>query len=350
MVYYGNLFIMDAYTNLAINTTTKKVAFRFTQPFSKKLERLYFYVGAVAGTPPWIKFGVQTTSGGLPTGTWICSTYAQYIATGPQVVEFWVDVTAGTVYAIVFEWYSGTCDGSNYISIRAGDTNNYMIPYDLAVDLQATTLFYDGVSWSDQLKDPCFILGYQYDTPPIDPVDHGFPYYENGIMSIYSTFYRGERFTPPSKKRINTLGMWVAKTVSAPADDLYFVLYNITDSLEVASVTVPKAEVGTTPTWIDKSISAVTLLSTKTYRIYAKSPASISLLACFRLYRGLCPALDVWYKRSWHGDVDVSDYSGDGGASWSTGVTFDFPFRFTEAPLPAAGLHASKVAPLILDT
>lgn len=329
MSYWGNLFTMSQASSIALNSTSKRVAFMFTCPIDKTADVLYVYVTSVVGTPGFYQVGIQTTSGGLPTGTWLTQTYTAFLMAGAKVIDVPnVALSSGVVYALVIQYYSGTVDGSNYANITIGDANNFMVPYDCTTDNQLTSLYYDGSSWSDQQKDPVFCIQWS------DLTSFGQPYYTDGIGAIYSTYQRGELFTPPVNKTINTIGMWVSKSTFANVA-LTIQLYNVTDDVSVASIIFTPAELTTSPAWREKSITQVTLLSTKAYRILAKSPFAIVAAYGYRVYFSWNPqGLEPWRYVNWKGENDYHQFSVDGGSTWDSNTSIDLPFRFTVIPVP----------------
>lgn len=342
MSYWGNIYEMDAPTNIPLNSTSKKLAMRFTVPMSKTFDVLYFYVSQIVGSPGFYKFGLQATVGGIPTGVWLCSSWGQFLMPGIKIYDLGnVPLVAGTVYVVVIEYYAGTVDATNYASIGVGDTNNFKRPYDCSVDNSLTTLLYDGASWNDLQKDPCFLFMWT------DVTTWGIPYYLAGASAIYGNYYRAERFTPPIDMAVNKMGMWIIRGLMTN-QNLTIILYNITDGVELASIMFTPAEVGTTVSWIEKSISELTLLSTKEYRIYAKCPGAPVAALGYRTYYNMCPPDPAWYAWSWNNVIDRYEYSINGGAAWITENRMDLPFRFALAPPPPCEVKRANY-PYYLD-
>lgn len=312
-----------------MNSSSIKVAKRFTNPNAKTLDKIAFYCVAKYGTCPTYRIGLQAVSPAtnLPTGTWLTSATFTITVAGRQLIDVSdYSISGGTTYAVVIQYESGTIDGSNYMKVRAAGANQSMIPLDCSADSMLMFIKDTGAGWALQYIDPTFLL--VFPAPPGQEDTFGQPYYVSTLGIIQSATFYGEEIHPPSDKWVNTIDVYVKK-VGSPADDLTIVLHNITDGTDEATVTITAAELTTSYQWISKSISATQILSSKVYRLYGKSTGS----SYPNYYAWLVDYSSGWESATWNGATDHRLLSTNSGSSWID-YTGDFPFRFTETTAP----------------
>ncbi|MEW5766706.1 MAG: right-handed parallel beta-helix repeat-containing protein [bacterium] len=268
------------------------------------------------------RYGIQGDSSGLPSGTWLG--YKDLATAG---VSKWVvadltpdvDLTSGTVYHIVVE----PVDNPNKsIALRATAPLNQLIVYDQAPDPNSNTLFYDGTGWTIQGYQPLYLLEYS------DAIREGDPCSDPGYGSVYGSIYESERFTWAGGDKTITQVIVYLKCAGSPPNDCRFVLYNITDAVEVANGTIAtSSEITTSYAWYTYTLSTPqTLIDGKQYRLYLKTPGGNSS----NKYMWHMPFNNgvAGNSRNYDGLNSINQTSSDGGSSWADWPNFDAVFRF----------------------
>jgi type II secretory pathway pseudopilin PulG len=281
--YYGNQFLLQSTDGIGrINASYKKCSIRFTAQSSKTVNRVGIYaheIGTIIFAPTF-RIGLQADSGGHPSGTWLGLTNHGYgdhtpILTGwhnPNLNES-VNLIAGQVYHLVVQYQSGSISPSRYINTRRSSPPNLIYPYNNN-EPNAKTLFYDGISWSQQNYQPIYLLRFT------DGTYEGNSYSGRDEYSIYGWNYVGEFFTVTSgDKNITDIGFYVRKSnPSNPPDDLYVALEDLSGGGLIEQGTLAlKTVVSPTYSWQTYHFSVPrTLQNGRTYRIYLRSPGSNS--------------------------------------------------------------------------
>jgi hypothetical protein len=251
-----------------------KTSIRFTAQESKNVDNIRVRVSTKAGASLYWNIGIRADNGsGYPNGTWLDNLLVQVTAAGPKTIDLPnnIAITAGNVYHIVIE-NGGTPSSVDYIGICALDTLTKIIPYDGRVDNNMNSLWYDGTSWSVKNYDPYYVLDYT------DTTYRGQPYYTTFVVGIVNTLSAGENFGVGENTLITGVSFRVSKR-GAPADNLYYGIFNYTDNVEIDNgFLVAPSDISTENVfqWITRSIAPVLLTPGKNYIVYIKSPNSVS--------------------------------------------------------------------------
>ncbi|MEW6095094.1 MAG: hypothetical protein AB1567_01015 [bacterium] len=324
--YYGNQFQVTTTVSMGyLDAIDKKASLRFTAQASKTVSsfRIYIYDNE-AGSKTY-RYGIQTDSGGVPSGTWLG--YKDLDVVGGSgwltvVLASGISVTSGTVYHIVVEPVDNP---SKAIALQATTPLNQMIVYDNASDTNSNTLFYDGTGWTIQNYQPIYFLDYSDATYEGNPCS--FPSYG----SVYGTRYESQKFTMVGGDKIITEVAVFIKRGGSPPNDCDFVLFNITDSVEVASGTIAtSSEVTPSYAWYTHTLSASkTLIDGKEYRLYLKTIGGDSNNKYMWHMPYNYDAAD-YNSRNYDGLNSINQSSTDGGSNWSQDwPNYDAVFRFT---------------------
>ena len=324
--YYGNRFeVLSAVSMGYIDAINKKASLRFTAQTSKSVTSFRVYISNNQSGSKAYRYGIQRDNAGIPDGTWLG--YRDLTisggSTGWQTVALAsnINVTAGTVYHIVVQPVDNP---SNSLSLRATQPCNRMIPYDQASDPNSNTLFYDGTGWTVQGYQPVYFLVYSDNTYEGNPCS--LPAYG----SIYGSTCESERLTiSGGDKAIAQVDVYLKKEGNPP-NNCNFVLYNVTDAVEVASGTIATpSQVTTSYAWCTYSLSTCkTLVEGKQYRLYLKTTGGTSSNRYIWHMPFNTSAADL-NSRNYDGTNSLNQTSTDGGLSWTQDwPNYDATFRF----------------------
>lgn len=280
---YGNSFLVESTSGVGnMDDAQKWTSLKFTAQATKTVSTLRIYVERENGISPTYRYGLQTDSGGNPSGTWLGATgqgYGDWQAT----TESWqtinlnetVNLTSGSIYHLVVRHQLGTVNPGRYVSLRKSNPQNLRIPYNNATDSNSNVLWTEnsGAGWIAQNAQSLYILGYN------DGTFEGDPYYQSSIAEVADTNFYGENFTlSGGDATVSNIGFYTRKksAVGDPQDDLHVVLYDVTTSTELANkVLVTIANITTTFAWHEVSFdSPIILTNGHQYRIYLSSPAT----------------------------------------------------------------------------
>jgi hypothetical protein len=314
---YGNRQWSTASSSIgSMTATTSVTAMRFTAQASKSVTNILVYIQTVLASPAY-RFGIETSATTyLPSGTYVgASNYAVYTPTATGWLNLTLpssaSLTAGTVYHVTVRYDSGTIGASNYIALRRmGTVKNDFRVSENKIDSWLNVIFGTTI----QNYDPLFVLRYSdvtYESMPYDTA--------TAHTTIYGVNWFSEKWTQSGAKTITGVNIPLLKT-GTPADSLYVVLRNETDSQDVATITISQADITTTLQWYEKYFSSpVSLINGKTYRLVLKSPSSISS-ACFT-----CRSLSTGQSGSltYDGTNSVYSVSANSGSSWTDTTTQD---------------------------
>lgn len=148
------------------NDVNRAFSVRFTAMENITVDRVYQRLTSTqAGS--LFRIGIQADDGfGNPSGTYLQSAVVDPTDGGAvEALQFGsVNLVAGNVYHLVTRLEVATGPGGFSNDIRVSSDNNDIRPYDRAYDPEMTTMFYDGVTWSDLALDPYFIFANGSDT------------------------------------------------------------------------------------------------------------------------------------------------------------------------------------------
>jgi hypothetical protein len=320
---FGNRQWETAVESMGSMTTTASVsAMRFIAQANKSVSNILVFVQAISASPAY-RFGIETsTTGYLPNGTYIGG--ASNFAVATPTSTGWLNLTlpsaatltAGTVYHVTVRYDSGTIGASNYIALRRlGPNQNNFRPKENVIDSWLNTISGTTI----QNRDPIFILQYN-DTDSYEAM----PYDNVASHNIYGANWYSEKWIQNGSSTIVGVNLPLVKTGN-PADNLYIVLRNETDSQDVATIAVPPTDITTTLQWYEKYFnSPVYLVSGKSYRLILKSPSSTSTnyFTARSLTTSQAGAL------TYDGINSCYSYSSNGGANWTDTFTQDLTYIF----------------------
>lgn len=339
MAFWGCDFYCAIGHQLSLNAANLKTSLRFTAKSNKTVSDVYLRI-SVYGTPPTYRVGLQADSAGEPSGV-----FPGYGDMTPTLGGFrgatlgtQVPLTQGNVYHLVAQYQSGTIDGSNYIDVMSLSPVQNKYPLDMSSDANSNCLWYDGISWSVLDEEPPYSLHFTDATYQIQP------YYYFTNERVYVDRFRGERFTVTGGDKTVTDTRFRVRKAGSPLDDLYYTIYNITDSVLVETGTlVTAAAAPTTMDWVTVSLAASrTLVNGKTYRVYLSSPGGGNVSNCY--YMGNLVGASIYEDFSWDGTNSFSSFSNDGGSNWNDYTGNDVSHRFTLGVLPPPAVVGSSMA------
>jgi hypothetical protein len=307
-----------------LNALNKKASLRFTAQVSKTVNSFRIYIYDNQSGSKTFRYGIQQDNSGTPIGTWLG--YKDITVSGSSGwltvnLASGINLTSGTTYHIVVE---SVDNPTKSLTLRATTPLNQMIVYDNTTDNNSNTLFNDGAGWAIQGYQPIYLLGYS------DATYEGNPCSSPGYGSIYGTQYESERFTISSNdKTISQIAVFL-QGEGTPPNNCDFVLYNITDAVEVANgIIATSSQITTSWAWYTYNLPTTkTLINGKEYRLYLKTTGGNST----NRYMWHMPYnynSAVYNSRNYDGLNSKNQTSTDGGATWSQDwPNYDAVFRF----------------------
>lgn len=330
--YYGNQFLVESTSNIGrLTSSNLRCSMRFTARASKTVNSLRIYISE-RSSPPTYRFGIQTDSGGNPSGTFLGYGNSAPAGTGWRAINLStpVNLTAGQVYHLVVQYQSGSISNYRYINIQRSSPLNLLYLYNNLPDLSANTMWYNGSSWSVQNYQPIYFLVFS------DSTYEGNPSYTFTTEDIYANRYAGEKFTiTGGDKTVSQIGFYVRRNLF-PLDNLSVVLEDVTGgSIIEDAVLASPLGVGTSYSW--KTYTFATshnLQNGRTYRIYLKSPLSAITGSYQILYTQNTNSAE-YNAINYDGTNSVDSFSTNYGLSFTDYVNYDISgFRFT---IPGTG-------------
>jgi len=319
--YYGNDTVSTALYDEAIDTSTKKFAFRFMAQNSKTVNAIRFYVGGKGGTPPTYTVELRSDDGTnqhKPSSTVLTSGTVTPTAAGWWTVSVTnYAITAGTYYHIVI--YSSSASSTNYIRVR------YFAPINNTTDF--IWIASTGSSWDYYAPDSSAVYVLDF----TDSSYEGNPFYNNVADNVYSnSWWVGEKITVSSPLQVHGFRMFLEGITGRPADDLYYVLSE--DGTSKRTGTLASRTIEDTKQWLTAVFSSgYTLMPSKTYRMYVKSPSSTSSGTYDFRYptsTNSSPYTDLTWEGGSNG---VLTYTSNQGSSWTDLADTDATFQLMKS-------------------
>ncbi|HMB65819.1 MAG TPA: hypothetical protein VKO42_02995, partial [Patescibacteria group bacterium] len=322
-LYLGNNFtVSEVFGANALWQDDYTASMRFRAQQGKTVDSIRVYLDDENGNSPTYRYGLQTDSGGSPSGTWLGSAnqgYGDLQATSPGWKTIGlnenVSLTQGITYHLVTQYQSGTINYFRSVELRASNPNNFLNPLNNSSNSSGNYLWSTdgGSSWSALGYQPIYVLGFT------DGSFEGNPYEDLSEISVYGNNYAGQEFSFPSEKKISSLAFLVSDNDSNPSDSLYVSLYDVSGSTQLAGGELAKAT-GTSATyeWKDYEFSSpIVLDANKIYRAYIYSPSSDSteyyrVRAIYHNDNSALNSINYQATSSYY----IS--SSDGGGSWDT--------------------------------
>ena len=334
----GNEFTFYYGTTYSMNTAAKMTAHIFKAQQSKSVTLIKINIDADVGTSPTYRIGLQAVDGSNePTGTWLGATNQGYDDIVLAVAGFRtatlnesVPLTAGTTYAVVIQYQSGTIDGSNYAKPRhavmheypTGQPRNHSdndINY-VDANFRRKYSVNSGTDWSTS-GCPVFLIEFSDATEQGSTYDVGF-----GIK-LYLDIWESQLLTIDGTQTVRAIE-WYIKRWGNPAGDLEYEIRGPDSESVLRSGTVAPAGTSEPQSykWHRETLSSpLTLNNGAEYRLVIKSPSSVDTNNSWEVgYSGF----DAGYgDETYGGTSSHGERSINGGSSWSS-RTWDTHFRF----------------------
>ncbi len=183
---FGNWFVANKRLSTSLDTSNKKISFRFTCQEDMDLSAVAIFCSEALGSPGY-RVSFQDNIDGLPSGTPLAfSTYIPLAQTWSTLPLTSAPLIKGKVYHVVIEHDINRGGGhpvgkigpSHFASFLSTDVLNHLHPNDGSPDLEANVLFFDGQHWKELNQEPVYAVygvgsrfqGNPYDKPGIRPV------------------------------------------------------------------------------------------------------------------------------------------------------------------------------------
>jgi len=348
--YYGNRFIVDSTSGAGLmGKADEWTSIRFDAKNSKSADSVRVYLHQEKGTSPTYRYGLQSDSGGSPSGTWLGGTsqaYGDYqaTATGWHTITLNEPATlsAGTTYHLVVQYQSGTINSGRAIELRRTYPDNFLHAIDSSTHTNSNVLWSgnSGSTWTAQGYQPIYVLGFT------DSTYEGNPYHEVVEHSIYGTSFYGEKFTMSANTTVSSVGGYISENNEGPEDNLYIDIYDVTNSTVVGSGSLAASANVTNNVFEWQTFNftyPVALIAGNTYRIYFSSPDS--LVTAHYLIRTIYHDNDTDLNGiNYSGAGTFYTYSNNSGTSWvDTDIFSDISgFRFPITVYKSSGYVISS--------
>jgi prepilin-type N-terminal cleavage/methylation domain-containing protein len=330
--YWGNEFIVDQFVESeTIDNSNKKLSFRFTASENKTVNQIRLFQSTMSGAS--VRVGIQADDGnGFPSGTYLGSRVDSSIANNAWrafSITPNVNLMAGQIYHIVIQQQAAGAISKNY---RAILPHHNFTPYASLSDNRLNILSSDdgGSTWIEQNQTPIFILSHT------DSTYKGIGYHvtlsNNANWSlVYGNRWRAQTFVYQGDEPLDVYGaaVYVRRTnPEQPADDLYVVLYDNTNNVEVASTTaIYASDVTDNFSWKTVNFPKSALLqSGNTYSLRISSPGATTQSAYdFLLMQNTNN--EIYNNVNFQSTGGMFLRSNNAGGSWSSAGYLDMPFR-----------------------
>lgn len=316
---WGNKFRVESTSAIGnMTNSTMKTSLRFTIQSAKTVNAIRVYLQNEAGTSPSYRYGIQTDSGGIPSGSFLGSGTLTATSTGWKTITLSpsVNLTAGMTYHIVVQYASGTISTSRYIALRRSSPLNALYAYNNNPDMSANTLFNSGSSWTIQNYQPLYELDFS------DSTYEGNPYETSAGVTIRGANWIGERFTvTQGDKTVNNISFFIRQnSTTEPLDSLQVELRTVSPNAVVSGgsgVLATAAQTTTTYAYFTYTFaSPITLTNGTAYRIILKSPGSNST-NYYQVYRIVTTNAANYTSISYDGENSIYTVSANSGSSWT---------------------------------
>lgn len=317
-------------SDFTFDTSEKQQAFGFTQQGNKTLDKVWVYQRAV-GVSPVYRIGIQADDGsGKPNNSYLSNVTFTASGTGSYVTITLTPValTDSQKYYVVMSVDSGSLDVSNRGTFWAYDFSG-TIP----LTQQADSNFHSqnktstATAWYGTPDQGLFVLEYQDASRYGNPCFTSAVAVHNNATSGNTTDDRmaGEAFLVTFTAQVNAVSA-ALYTTGAPTDNLYYRLYNLSDSVTVTSGTIAVPSIGAALTWVQAPLGAdYTLESGKNYFLYfytdggdASNYYVCAASGSFSMHADMTYAGVASYERT----------TNDGGQNWNVLTSTDIGFGF----------------------
>jgi hypothetical protein len=186
---FGNWFVANQKLSSSLDSSDKKLSFRFTCQSDTDLTAVAVYC-AGAENPPAYLVSLQDDAAGLPSGKPLAfSSYIPHPQGWSTIPLKSVLLTKGKVYHLVLEddvkrggdHPVGVIGQANYAAFLYTDVLNHLHPNDGSPDAATNVLSFDGGHWKELNREPVYAVygqrgqsqGNPYDDPGIRPIYGG---------------------------------------------------------------------------------------------------------------------------------------------------------------------------------
>ncbi len=334
---YGNRFLVSSTSPIgSMTNSTMQTSLRFTAQASKAVNAIRVYLDTVGSNSPSYRYGLENDNGGNPSGIFLGSGFLNATSTGWQTVPISpsVSLTAGTVYHLVVQWFSGPINNGRSIALRDSLPTNSLYPLTNNSDPAANTLFNNGTGWVVENGQPIYELDYT------DGTFEGNPFYIQTEIGISGNTFVGEKFKVTGiNKTVSQISFYVRRN-GTPTTNLTVDLWNADTNSLIEEITQPTTTIPTTYNYLTYSFSTQrTLIANTNYRIYLKSTGS-SVTNGYRI--NVLNAVNAanYNGITYDGINSIYTTSGNAGVSWNdTNLNMDVDgFYFS---VPGSGMATS---------
>ncbi|HPI03550.1 MAG TPA: hypothetical protein PKZ78_06915 [Candidatus Goldiibacteriota bacterium] len=304
-VMLGNRYISeDTNRYVSLNSSVKRLSYRFTASFDMTTSSLWLYSGTKSGSASY-EIGIQTDSNGVPSGTYLngSTTTSLNANDWTQVNITTVALTKGQIYHILIT--SSNASASAYNNLAYSFPGHKLFPKNQEFDGNAQVLEYNGMWQGANLGEggmPIFLIDESGATEFGNPFMY--PYYysihaagTSGVTTDDSV--AGEEIVWNAPNTSITGVEFYVRKYGNPGESLKYRIINVTDSVVVADdVFADSLNISTSYTWKRVMFTPVIFETGKTYRIYLYADgASESLNEYQVLTNGCYPRTETVFCR-----------------------------------------------------
>jgi hypothetical protein len=183
---FGNWFVANKRISTSLDSSEKKISYRFTCQENMDLIAASVYCFEAAA-PPGYRISLQDNNAGQPSGIPLAfSTYIPLPQSWSTIPLQSVPMVKGKIYHLVLEHDAkrggdhtvGLIGLSNYASFLSTDILNHLHPNNGSPDPETNVLLYDGHQWKELNQEPVYAIygkgaqfqGNPYDHPGFRPI------------------------------------------------------------------------------------------------------------------------------------------------------------------------------------
>lgn len=183
---FGNWFIANKRLSTPLDSSDKKISYRFTCLEDMNLSLAAVYCLESSNSPAYL-VSIQEDQNGNPSGFPLAfSSYIPRAASWSTIPLNQVALAKGKVYHLVVEQDRmrggehpvGIIGPANYASFLTTDVLNHKNPQDGSPDLKSNTLYYEKGQWKELNQEPVYAVyglgshfqGNPYDDPGVRPI------------------------------------------------------------------------------------------------------------------------------------------------------------------------------------
>ncbi|MBN2753427.1 MAG: T9SS type A sorting domain-containing protein [Candidatus Goldbacteria bacterium] len=338
-VLLGNRYISeDTNRYVSLNSSTKRLSYRFTAAFNMTTSSLWIYCGTKLGSAGY-EIGIQTDSNSYPSGIYLngSTTTSLNDNSWNQVSITTVSLTKGQIYHIVIR--SSDATSLNYNNFAYSFPNHKLFPKNQEYDGNAQVLEYNGTWQPANYGEggmPIFIIDESGTT------EFGNPYMSPYYYSIHAGGTNGE---PGDDSVAGEEIIWNGPATSItgvefyvrrygnPGEPLNYRIVNITDSEVIyEDVLANSFNVSTVYTWKRALFNPVIFETGKTYRVYLYANGPSSSLNEYEVLTNSCypRAENLFLSQTFGGAQNRFIIDSNGGDSFTFYDDTDLVYSFVQ--------------------